>query len=256
MTEQEWLACTEPQKMLQFLRSKVSDRKLRLFSCACCRSIWHLLTETRGQDAVEIVERYADRAASERDLSKARRQAQNAWTALNDAQPAAYARSRDAGEAGCILITAVDAAKSGTDKDAFFAAWSTNICAAHAAGHRAATLGAPATYKTPRLYVREELAGREKQYAHQRQLLHDIFGNPWRANPALLNNDAVVRLAQLAYEERDLPGGTLDPGRLAELADALEAAGCQDAAVLRHLRDEQAVHVRGCHVLDLLLKKV
>ena len=33
------------------------------------------------------------------------------------------------------------------------------------------------------------------------------------------------------------------------LADAIEDAGCDDAAILAHCRDPQAVHVRGCQGL-------
>src|SRR5262249_3168963 len=39
MTEAEWLECTEPQKMLGFLRGKVRERMLRLFAAACCRQL-------------------------------------------------------------------------------------------------------------------------------------------------------------------------------------------------------------------------
>jgi hypothetical protein len=46
----------------------------------------------------------------------------------------------------------------------------------------------------------------------------------------------------------------LDGQRLGVLADALEEAGCTDPALLGHLRD-RGLHVRGCHVVDLLLGK-
>jgi hypothetical protein len=32
MTEQAWLACTDPQPMLEFIRGKASDRKLLMFA--------------------------------------------------------------------------------------------------------------------------------------------------------------------------------------------------------------------------------
>jgi hypothetical protein len=95
----------------------------------------------------------------------------------------------------------------------------------------------------------------------QSHFLRDIFGllpfRPVRLEPAWLewNGDTVKKLAQAAYEERHLPGGALDNGRLAVLADALEEAGCADEDVLLHLRQQGAVHVRGCWVVDLVLGK-
>ena len=71
MTEAEWLACTEPTPMLDFLRGKASDRKLRLFAVACCRSIWNLLREKNHRKAVEVAERYADGQATPLQLKQA-----------------------------------------------------------------------------------------------------------------------------------------------------------------------------------------
>jgi hypothetical protein len=64
----------------------------------------------------------------------------------------------------------------------------------------------------------------------------------------------VPQLALAAYEERRLPKGTLDPARLAVLADALEDAICSDADLLGHLRGP-VPHVRGCWAVDLSLGK-
>jgi hypothetical protein len=83
-------------------------------------------------------------------------------------------------------------------------------------------------------------------------LMHDIFGSPYRsitANPAWLawNDRTVPKLAQAIYNERAFD-------RLPILADALEEAGCADAALLDHSRGP-GPHVRGCWVVDLLLGK-
>jgi hypothetical protein len=49
MTEAEWLGCTDPTLMFQFLQERASDRKLRLFALACCRRIFHLLGDERAR---------------------------------------------------------------------------------------------------------------------------------------------------------------------------------------------------------------
>src|SRR5260370_8564526 len=71
MTENEWLECTDPFPMLEFLRGKPSERKLRLFACGCCRGVLHLIKDKGCKTALEIIERYADGLVSQVELFQA-----------------------------------------------------------------------------------------------------------------------------------------------------------------------------------------
>jgi hypothetical protein len=87
----------------------------------------------------------------------------------------------------------------------------------------------------------------------QAEMLRDLFGNPFRPAPRLpatllaWNDGTVRKLAQSIYDERAYD-------RLPILADALEEAGCTNAAILGHCRSA-GPHVRGCWVVDLILGK-
>src|ERR1051325_4994264 len=60
MTEKEWLNCTDPQTMLEFVQGKVSDRKLRLFIVAAARLVWNKLPDGEMREAVNAAEQHAD----------------------------------------------------------------------------------------------------------------------------------------------------------------------------------------------------
>lgn len=67
MTEQEWLACSNPRGMLEFAQDKrwESTRKLRLFTVACCRRGWDLLRNDEYRRLIEVLEHFADGLATE-----------------------------------------------------------------------------------------------------------------------------------------------------------------------------------------------
>jgi hypothetical protein len=71
MTEADWLACKDPEALLAFLGGRAGERKLRLFTAACCRKIWPLLTDERSRRAVETTERYADGLATGEEMDAA-----------------------------------------------------------------------------------------------------------------------------------------------------------------------------------------
>ncbi|MBA4067952.1 MAG: hypothetical protein C0501_30465 [Isosphaera sp.] len=81
-------------------------------------------------------------------------------------------------------------------------------------------------------------------------LFREIFGNPFRpvSSAPEWRTSTAVALASQMYEVRDFAAMPI-------LADALQDAGCENDDVLAHCRDENATHVRGCWVVDLVLGK-
>jgi hypothetical protein len=72
MTEQQWLACGDPERMLAWLGDRFDERDARLFAAACCRRLGALLPDEAGRQAVEVAERRADGLASAQEWNAAR----------------------------------------------------------------------------------------------------------------------------------------------------------------------------------------
>jgi hypothetical protein len=92
MTSEEWERCQDPQRMLEFLRGKASDRKLRLFTVACCRRIWEFLTD-EPREWIAIAEQYADGTVSRQALTEAAIRARSAvrdWSAGSTSNEIAF----------------------------------------------------------------------------------------------------------------------------------------------------------------------
>ena len=82
MSEGEWLASTNPGTMLESLTGNLSERKLRLFACACCRRIWHLLSDERSRVALEAAELHADGLVDDVELERSSALAEQAFHSI------------------------------------------------------------------------------------------------------------------------------------------------------------------------------
>lgn len=246
MNEVDWLASTSPIPMLEFLRGKVSERKLRLFACACCRRFWHLIADERSRAAVETAEICFDQQSNYASLSTVREQAHRAAGECN--VRLAKVVEREELQLRRVEAAAASAAAEVLQQAGVWGGATPAEIAARVSSHFSAL--------TVKYSARiAGIAGRpsaKKERALQCVLLFDIVGNPFRPStldPSWLawNESIVTRLAEAIYDDR-----TFD--RLPELADALEQAGCTNNDILNHCR-HPGPHVRGCWVLDLLLKK-
>lgn len=247
MTEAEWLACTDPEPMLEFLRRKASDRKVRLFAVACCRRVWSSFEHEEFRDAVRKAELFADDLIDLDEMLRAREKAIPIFVELHDGKDngpgAALTASGFPSPPKSFMQRVADALDDPWWEDEFdkgdplAPALVTARHAARAAAHlqgQKAILDAPATIAE----CREQAA-----------LVRCVFGNPFCPRPVcgVWLTREVKALADSIYAERAFD-------RMPILADALEAADCTNADLIEHCRSGQE-HARGCWVVDLLLGK-
>ena len=173
-------------------RTGGSDRKLRLFSCACVRRIWALLTDERSRKAVEVAEIYADGLADRAQLLHARDEAREAKRLFKFSAKEHHCRR------------AANAAQEVTRDAAASAAFNASVESSRA------------------LSIQDHNCCSGTELQQQTIMLRDIVANPFAPSrpidPALLrwNDGTVLRIATGIYEERAFE-------RLPVLADA---AGC------------------------------
>jgi hypothetical protein len=242
MTAAEWDACDDPTLMLRFLDDKASGRKVRLAACACVRRMWRLLADARLRCAVEVTERFADGEATPEELDAARWDAARAdydvGIGVGTPMPFAEEMAAEWAARAALAVVRSDAELA----EASWQSYAATAVAAEAGGAFAVDEAGGGAFA---------VADRGERKA-QVALLRDVFGNPFRpialdASWLAWNDGAIGKLARSIYDERAFSGLPL-------LADALEDAGCTDADILTHCR-EQGEHVRGCWAVDLLIGK-
>jgi hypothetical protein len=228
VNEHDWLLATSPFELVQYVRGKASDRKLRLFACACVRHRWELLRYATPRQAAELAERFAEGAASLGDVEPLRQQADISAGNAPEFERLAYRAA-----AATLAEGASEAAMQVCEliRDQFV------FEEANAAMSREDEVRV--------IFEAQTIAHRALV-----RLAHEVFGNPFRKvtiEPAWLHaaDGAALALARWIDEERRYE-------ELPYLADALTDAGCTEEALLRHLR-ERGGHVRGCWALDAVL---
>lgn len=228
MTKQGWLVATDLVPMMDFLGQKASQRKVRLFAVTCCHWVTQLGAETPLLKSLGVAERFADGTATADELAQANEASNEVYQECEEELSVAASRAVLAGTGG-----------QGDDPE---------ITKLQDAADIVSQTTEAVIRRSDFAYTARGCGGR---YTHSDPVvwLRDVFGNPFRPaalDPSWLTSD-VVALAQGIYNEKAFD-------RMPILADALQDAGCDNAEVLDHCRGP-GPHVRGCHVLDMLLGK-
>jgi hypothetical protein len=218
MTEEEWFAADygEIYRVIALL----TPRRQRLLAAAVCRVLLPWINFPSVQNALGVIETFADTGKTKAALRRARQ-------AIAATRKEQFNLSR--GQQWMIAIeralfvvsnAASDDPLSGTIPQAIEALAVTGGISVQAARSR---------LRIP--YC--EIVGRA---GHPMAFLPE-----WRTT-------TTVQLAQQMYESRNY-------STMPILADALQDASCDNEDILNHCRESSGVHVRGCWVLDLILSK-
>ncbi len=240
MIEAEWLSCNNPRLMLGYLESLENsasegryDKKLMLFSVACLRRTWPILTDERSRQLVTATLAFVEGSATMDDAS-----------AAYEAFIKAYEDNELTDGAGGSTHEAVESLAHRGARAA--------LCVAFGAAEAVGYVAADGTPMIPGADYQEAktnawVAARKFEQSVQADLLRDIFGNPFRPVSIRLSSltSPVLTLARAVYEREAFE-------RMPELGQTLQASGCAITEILGHCFGHQA-HARGCWVLDLIL---
>ncbi len=237
MTEEEWLTASRTTELLKFIKSQASSRKLRYFVVSCARNVLPPLPDLDMINALKLAEAFADGTGTKYKLAQGRKalRARHAerfkqWIPL-------YTDNVRSVPAWYGLIESIEKV---FESAAFSCVWSVTR---YMSIEKIVQQGFHSGLKHQSDIIQHEMK-------HQINFIRDIFGNPFRTvdfDPEW-QTDTAVALAQTMYDARNFHAMPI-------LADALQDAGCEDAAILDHCRDENGLHVRGCWVVDLILRK-
>src|SRR6266511_4924386 len=183
MTESEWLVCSDPRPMLDWLRLNrdANDRKYRLFAVACCSRIWPLLSQDQRK-VVAIAEHHAEGRRTAEELHQA-----NSWAARGFRSDRSHT---PLGTYAVLRATSVDDFQP--QWAAEFAANALAAAAVEEAGPQRAlertARGKRDKEKEHRRWkraeqLREQVQWEERRY--QTDLLRCLFGNPFASRFAL-----------------------------------------------------------------------
>ena len=239
MTEAEWLSAQPAlNAMLYHTAVRSSERKLRLFMCACCCRIEPELIDERSKVALAGLAEYSEGNLTPAELQRINALARDASDAIEaplyvDGALVSNAHSN----AACAILCATNLDVVGdrlSDAPSSVAFYARSVFSG---------IVYERTSDPDEADVADKAEG-----VIQAEFLRDIFGNPFRPVKfaKAWRTDTVLTLARQMYDARNF-------GAMPILADALQDAGCEDEAILMHCRDANQPHVRGCWVCDLVL---